>query len=84
MAKEIGSACDIVTMETSAKDDENVDVLFESIAMELSQRLKSSDNEERRVVLNDVKTIAIQTNNINCVNNNNNDKLPYTTSCCKI
>jgi GTPase SAR1 family protein len=82
MAKEIGSACDIVTMETSAKDDENVDVLFDSIALELSQRLKNTDDEESTVVLTDEQTITIKTNN-NCINNNN-EKLPYTTSCCKI
>jgi GTPase SAR1 family protein len=82
MAKEIGSACDIVTMETSAKDDENVDVLFDSIALELSQRLKNTDDEESTAVLTDEQTITIKTNN-NCINNNN-EKLPYTTSCCKI
>lgn len=82
MAKEIGSACDIVTMETSAKDDENVDVLFDSIALELSQRLKNTDDEESTAVLTDEQTITIKTNN-NCINNNS-EKLPYTTSCCKI
>ncbi|XP_028406462.1 ras-related protein Rab-30-like [Dendronephthya gigantea] len=84
MAKEIGSACDIVTMETSAKDDENVDILFDSIAMELSQRLKNTDDEERPVALSkDVQTITIKTNTNNCINNNS-EKLAYPTSCCKM
>ena len=84
MAKEIGCACDIVTMETSAKDDENVDVLFDSIAMELSQRLKNTDNEDSTTVLNDRQTITIKTNNNNCISNNNSEKLPYVASCCKV
>jgi small GTP-binding protein len=84
MAKEIGCACDIVTMETSAKDDENVDVLFDSIAMELSQRLKNTDNEDSTTVLNDRQTIIIKTNNNNCISNNNSEKLPYVASCCKV
>ena len=83
MAKEIGSACDIVTMETSAKDDENVDVLFDSIAMELSQRLKHTQDEESTTGFKDVETVIIKTNNNNCVNNNS-EKLPYTASCCKV
>lgn len=83
MAKEIGSACDIVAMETSAKDDENVDILFDSIAMELSQRLKNTDDEERSAVLKpNVQTITI-TNNNNCINSNSKS-LPYITSCCKV
>ena len=83
MAKEIGSACDIVTMETSAKDDQNVDVLFDSIAMELSQRLKNTDNEDSTAVLKDVQTISIKPNN-NCVGTSYDEKLPYAASCCKV
>ena len=84
MAKEIGSACNIVTIETSAKDDENVDILFDSIALELSQRLKNTDDEERSAVLKpDVQTITIKTNNNNCINSNSKS-LPYTTTCCKV
>ena len=84
MAKEIGFACDIVAMEASAKDDVNVDILFDSIAMELSQRLKNTDDEERSVVLKpDVQTISIKTNNNNCINSNSKS-LPYTATCCKV
>lgn len=84
MAKEIGSACDIVTMETSAKDDENVDILFDSIAMELSRRLRNTDDEERSIAISkDVRTVTVKNNINNCINNNS-EKLAYTTSCCKV
>lgn len=85
MAKEIGSACEIVTMETSAKDDENVDLLFDSIAIELNERLKNKndDEEESSALLTDEQNTLINRKKNNYIKNDRK-KLPYSTSCCKI
>lgn len=85
MAKEIGSACEIVTMETSAKDDENVDLLFDSIAIELNERLKNKndDEEESSALLADEQNTLINRKKNNYIKNDRK-KLPYSTSCCKV
>lgn len=77
LAKTIGSSSDIVAMETSAKEDDNVDVLFNSIAAELSQRLSSTEYEEKAITLDNKPTITIG-------NNHSIGKVPYSMSCCRL
>lgn len=77
LAKTISSASDIVATETSAKEDDNVELLFNSIATELKRRVKSTEYEEKVTTLPESPTVTIG-------NNHSVGRVPYSLSCCRV
>ena len=77
LAKLIGSASNTVAIETSAKENDNVDTLFNSIATELSKRVRGTEYEENLTTLDNSSSVTLG-------NNHSVGKVPFSMSCCRL